>query len=364
MKYRCAAVGGTFDRLHRGHMALLKRAFETSEKVMIGVASDHFASQVLKKKVDNPYHVRASGVIQYIMDEFPQKGCSLVILNDHFDEPAYGNEVEAVVVGEDMMKTMAGVNKSRGKRGMKPLKIELVKTVLAEDGKPISASRIKGEEIDEYGRLLPHLPRQDKEHRVKRNTKGKLKERVLLFKRYFPTLDWEPPSVSKVEAFEKLGRDPQEKIEFEGFAKSISDEAILAVFPLSVFKDHFVFRGRYHTVRKGSLDFKDSHPSVRASCKDAIEIYGGRAVAVLRTLLTEGYTPFEKVSELATRIHGSLVHPSRFLPELKDRWGLVYDTGGEQPLWYIPDEIKPAIENVLKKIEKRKHVGNKEQGKR
>ena len=44
------AMGGTFDIIHSGHMALLNKAFSISIKVIIGVTSDQFAV----KKGKNP----------------------------------------------------------------------------------------------------------------------------------------------------------------------------------------------------------------------------------------------------------------------------------------------------------------------
>ena len=42
---RTVAVAGTFDVLHDGHKALLKRAFEVGNRVYVGITSDRMASE-------------------------------------------------------------------------------------------------------------------------------------------------------------------------------------------------------------------------------------------------------------------------------------------------------------------------------
>ena len=45
-EYKKVAVGGTFDQLHRGHKALLEKAFDVGEKVIIGLSSDSFVTRM------------------------------------------------------------------------------------------------------------------------------------------------------------------------------------------------------------------------------------------------------------------------------------------------------------------------------
>ncbi len=40
MKYKKVAVGGSFDVLHIGHQALLEKAFEVGEFVLVGLTSN------------------------------------------------------------------------------------------------------------------------------------------------------------------------------------------------------------------------------------------------------------------------------------------------------------------------------------
>jgi len=85
-------VGGTFDILHRGHKELLKFASSLG-KLTIGITSDEFAKKYKTHKI-------------------------------------------------------------KESKGLKPLKIVIFKPILAEDGKPISTTRIRKGEIDEEGRII------------------------------------------------------------------------------------------------------------------------------------------------------------------------------------------------------------------
>ena len=53
------AMGGTFDAIHSGHMALLNKAFSISSKVIIGLTSDQLATKKGKNLV-NDYSKRLS----------------------------------------------------------------------------------------------------------------------------------------------------------------------------------------------------------------------------------------------------------------------------------------------------------------
>ncbi|MBI3955269.1 adenylyltransferase/cytidyltransferase family protein, partial [Candidatus Gottesmanbacteria bacterium] len=47
--YKTVAIGGTFDRLHKGHRYFIKQTFYYAQKVIIGLTSDEF----VKAKISN-----------------------------------------------------------------------------------------------------------------------------------------------------------------------------------------------------------------------------------------------------------------------------------------------------------------------
>ena len=59
MEFALVALGGTFDIIHAGHMALLDKGFSISKKVILGLTSDELAEKKGKKLL-NSFHIRYS----------------------------------------------------------------------------------------------------------------------------------------------------------------------------------------------------------------------------------------------------------------------------------------------------------------
>ena len=149
IKYNKIAVGGTFDKFHDGHKKLLETAFSLGEKIEIGVTSDEFGG--LKGKID-PCKKRMSNLKSFIdKDEYD---FNVMKLEDPYGSTIYEDDFEAIVVSEETEPTAVEINKIRKEKQMNPLDIIVVSFVLAEDGTPISSTRIRNGEIDKKGHLI------------------------------------------------------------------------------------------------------------------------------------------------------------------------------------------------------------------
>jgi cytidyltransferase-like protein len=153
MRFKVVATGGTFDHLHKGHEALLKKSFEVGEKVVIGVTSDEFAIKE-GKKPDMPYERRVSNLKEYIEKNYPGRDYLISKLDDYFGPGIASPDVEAIVVSPETLNRVPIANKMRQEKGYKPLHVVVVDYVLAEDGLPISSTRIRNGEIDRNGRII------------------------------------------------------------------------------------------------------------------------------------------------------------------------------------------------------------------
>ncbi len=145
MKFKKVAVGGTFDLLHRGHRALIERAFELGEYVIVGLTSN----EMLQKKAE-PFSRRKRTLQNFL--KF--KNYEIVKLNDAYGPAISDSEIDAIVVSEETKVRAVEINEIRKKRGLPPLEVVVIPFVLAEDGKPISTTRIRDGEIDGEGRIL------------------------------------------------------------------------------------------------------------------------------------------------------------------------------------------------------------------
>ncbi len=68
-RFKKVAVGGTFDKLHKGHESLLSTAFEVGEKVVIGLSSDEFVSKMGKPHLTASYAERFSEVAGFFREK-------------------------------------------------------------------------------------------------------------------------------------------------------------------------------------------------------------------------------------------------------------------------------------------------------
>ena len=146
------AMGGTFDAIHSGHMALLNKAFSISSKVIIGLSSDQLATKKGKNLV-NDYSKRLSLLKSVIEKNFPNSSYEISKLENDFGPAIIEGSVKALVVSEETSNKGLLLNDLRAERNLSPVKIVVVPMVLAEDGKAISTTRIKNSEIDSSGNL-------------------------------------------------------------------------------------------------------------------------------------------------------------------------------------------------------------------
>lgn len=150
-RFRVVATGGTFDEIHAGHIALLAKAFELGDHVIIGVTSDQF---VRHKKLNHSFEERVASLREIIRREFGDGDFEIAKLDSEFGPAVTTGDVGALVASAETAAKGSRLNEIRAKSGLAPVEVITVDLVKAEDGKPISSTRIRAGEIDWRGRLL------------------------------------------------------------------------------------------------------------------------------------------------------------------------------------------------------------------
>jgi len=146
------AMGGTFDVVHSGHMALLDKAFSISSKVIIGLSSDQLAKK-RGKNLTSDYSKRLSLLKSVIEKNFPNSSYEISKLENDFGPAVIEGSVKALVVSEETSGKGIRLNELRAERNLSSVRIVVVPMILAKDGKAISTTRIKNFEIDDSGNL-------------------------------------------------------------------------------------------------------------------------------------------------------------------------------------------------------------------
>ena len=183
-----------------------------------------------------------------------------------------------------------------------------------------------------------------------------LKERIILLKRFLaPYLESSWPDEVKRRVSEQVfgGRLPLDKpVDVRELAKVVTDEQLKQMITLSPLKDYYSFRGRYYTVKNGAFSRTSSWEEVKESVRHVLRVHGRKAYSVLKALIELGVATFEEVADRASKIYGKELWPSRLIAELRDKWDLVWHVGSRRyPEWAMPEEIKPAVSEVLAEFE-------------
>jgi|TARA_Y100001949_G_C15962992_1_gene320166 pantetheine-phosphate adenylyltransferase len=150
--YDIVALGGTFDIIHNGHIELLNKAFSISHKTIIGLTSDELAIRKGKDLVKN-YEHRLASLKSVIEKNFPKSSYEVSKLENDFGPAVIEGNVQALVVSKETRNKGLLLNELRAKRNLPSVEIVVIPMVLAEDGNPISTTRIKNSEIDNKGNL-------------------------------------------------------------------------------------------------------------------------------------------------------------------------------------------------------------------
>ena len=152
-KFRKVVVGGTFDRLHLGHKALLRKAFEVGKYVYVGLTSDEMIKDKPYAEKILPYELRLRDLLKFF-DVNGYTNYRIIKIHNAIGFAGEMKSLEAIVVSEETYKGALIVNRAREERGLKPLEIVVIPIIRSSLGPKISSSLIRAGLIDPFGRPI------------------------------------------------------------------------------------------------------------------------------------------------------------------------------------------------------------------
>ncbi len=152
--YEWAAIGGTFDQLHKGHMTLLRRAFELGKKVLIGLTTQEMVKHKQDWEIIASYDERKVELEKWLNSEGYETRYIIRPLHDKFGPAISVPELELIVVSEETCPVAKEINEIRREHGLSLLHIAVLTMVMAEDQISISSTRIRAGIIDRDGHVI------------------------------------------------------------------------------------------------------------------------------------------------------------------------------------------------------------------
>ena len=108
------AVGGTFQPLHDGHKMLLRKAYELSDNVDIGLTSDDMARSMRTRPVKN-FEEREKALREWIEKEIGVEP-NIFEINDPYG-PTLNEDYDYIVVSAETFPAAIKINEMRVENG-------------------------------------------------------------------------------------------------------------------------------------------------------------------------------------------------------------------------------------------------------
>lgn len=153
-RFHTVAVGGTFDEFHKGHRALLIKAFEVGNRVLVGLCADEFARELRKPHKVATYEERLKELKEFLKELGVLSRAKIIPLHDPYGVTLSSTRLDAIVVSKETEPRAHEINRKRVAKGLPPLNVAVIEMVPTENHVSISTTRIRQGEIDREGRLL------------------------------------------------------------------------------------------------------------------------------------------------------------------------------------------------------------------
>lgn len=175
-KYQNALLGGTFDRLHKGHKNLLDQAFLQSRMVTIGIAKSNLFQKKALFPIIEGYVVRVASLKKYLVENGYRNRATIISIDDIYGNSLDEKNLDAIFIPATGVDNANLINTGRQKLHYPPLKIIIIPLSTGAAGNFISSTAIRLGKIDREGNLYEGYFENVKELRLPDNLRPNLKK--------------------------------------------------------------------------------------------------------------------------------------------------------------------------------------------
>lgn len=155
-EYRRVVIGATFDHIHKGHEALLVKAFTVGDHVVIGLTTDVYLDRFKPGVNVKDYEERKNNVLLWLRDNGYAGRATIVPIDDPWGPLVNGEPtMEAIVVSKETRDRAEELNHMREKNGLPGLSIiEIPVIINRKEDVHISSTNIRAGLMNEKGDLF------------------------------------------------------------------------------------------------------------------------------------------------------------------------------------------------------------------
>ncbi|MHA2060199.1 MAG: pantetheine-phosphate adenylyltransferase [Candidatus Ranarchaeia archaeon] len=163
-QYDQLIFSGTFDRLHKGHKHILRRAFSLARFVLIGITSDKMVETKQLSHLIQPVKVRIKELEMYLDNVKCNNRYEIKIIEDPMGFATAIEKIDAILVSEEPgpFKWAKRINRVRGAKGWVPLEIITIPFIKSQARKRISSLAIRRGKINREGIVIQRNPLRKK----------------------------------------------------------------------------------------------------------------------------------------------------------------------------------------------------------